>query len=160
LIADFGLKVGTSRMDDSSASNYLPIFQIPSKESFVSLGTDNQWGLEHEGRFLSFTTPSNCMPLLPMLESPYSEVVELIHAKLHEAGKDEHLIETFPFDLLIQSALTWETSYWPLLAVQWLEAGYPVSDESAIHLKPAAEDNHCSQNLRHRAKHLIERHAT
>jgi hypothetical protein len=145
-------------MDDSSARDYLPVFQMPDKAWLVLLGADNQWGFEHEGRFLQFITASSCMPLLPMLERSYSEAIELIRAKLRETGKDENLIETFPFDLLIQRALTWETSYWPLLAVQWLEAGYPLSDQFIIDLKQLVEDKHHSQNLRHRAMHLIERY--
>lgn len=134
-------------MDD-----YLPIFQMPGKAWFVLLAADNPWGCEHEGRFLPFTTPSNCMPLLPLLERPYSEVAELIQIKLGEAAKDVNLIETFPFDLLIHHALTWETPYWPLLAVQWLEAGCPLSDQSVTDLK-----RH-SQSLRHRAQRLINQH--
>lgn len=99
------------------------------------------------------------MPLLPLLERSYSEAVELIQAKLREAGKAENLTEAFPFDLLMQCALTWETSYWPSLAVQWLEADYPLSDQSVIDLRRIMKDKRYSQSLRHRAQHLIERHA-
>ena len=135
-----------------------PVFQMPGKEWFVLLGADNQWGFEREGQFLPFTTSSSCMPLLPLLEKPYAEVVELIQAKLREAGKAENLTEAFPFDLLIQRALTWETSYWPSLAVRWLETDYPLSDQTVIDLRRIGKDKHYDQNLRHRAQHLIERH--
>lgn len=147
-------------MDELSANDYLPVLQMPGKEWFVLLGAGQQWGFEREGRFLPFVTPSSCMPLLPMLERSHSAIVNLIQAKLCEAGQADNLIATFPFDLLIQRALTWEDSYWPLLAVQWLEAGYPMSDRFVIDLKQIVEDKHYSQNLRHRAQHLIKPHTT
>ena len=142
-------------MSELSLDKCVRVFQIPGKNWFVLLSSDNQWGLEHEGRFLPFSTPSSCMPLLPMLVWSHSEMLNLIKTKLQEA----HLVEAFPFDLLIQRALTWGDSYWPLLAVQWLENGYPHSESILVDLKHIPEDKRYSQNLRHRVKHLIKKYS-
>lgn len=140
-------------------TSYLQVFRLPGKNWFVLLSPDNQWGLEHEGKFLPFTTPSSCMPLLLMLDRPHSEMVDLIKARLHETGRGDGLIETFPFDFLIQCALTQGNSYWPMLAVQWLENGYPRSDQMISALKHIPDDKRYSQNLRHRVKRLIENYS-
>jgi hypothetical protein len=153
-----GVRDTVTWCQDDTVTSYLQVFRIPGKNWFVLLSPDNQWGFEHEGKFLPFATPSSCMPLLPMLDRPHSEMADLIKAKLHETGRGDKLIETFPFDFLIQCALTQETSYWPMLAVQWLENGYPLSESILVDLKHIPDNKRYSQNLRHRTKHLIKKH--
>ena len=49
------------------------------------------------------------------------------------------------------TALAWPTSYWPDLAVGWIEHGAPVDMEVQIALAQVAMNSHFPQRLRHRA---------
>jgi hypothetical protein len=96
---------------------------------------------------------------LPLLESSYLEIIEVIRQGLHHVRVDDEVASSFPFETVILCALTLSTSYWPVLAVQWLENGYPLSDPITIALNHIPEDKRYSQNLRHRIKHLIKKYS-
>lgn len=146
-------------MTELAADNYIRVFSIHGQNWSVLLSRDNQWGFEYEGEFRSFETPAGCLPLLPLLEISYSQAIEVVRAGLRQAGVDGLGVESFPFEQLMQRALTWETSYWPTLAVEWLENGYPLSNQFKAALEQITIDKRYSQNLRHRAAHLIKQHS-
>jgi hypothetical protein len=147
-------------MSETSLDSCLQVFHVSGKTGFVWLNRDNQWGFERDGEFHRFATPTSCMFLLPLLQSSYPENVAVIRTGMRNVGMDDDgLVTSFPFDAIVICALTWEDSYWPLLAVQWLENGYPLSDPITIALRHIPEDKRYSQNLRHRAKHLIKKYS-
>jgi hypothetical protein len=141
-----------------SIASYHSIFKLPQKEWWVLLSLDNQWGYEKESRFISFTSPPACIPLLPLLELSYPEAVTSIQQSLNQAGVNLNLLNTFPFNDILYLALNWETEYWASLAVKWLENGYPVSEEFVSCLKMWQEEKKHSQALRHRAGRLIKQY--
>src|SRR5262245_59199255 len=79
--------------------------------------------------------------LVSHLESPY--------ATYDDSGVPAH-------DVLI-AGLSWETQYWPALAVQWLEQGAPVDAEIAALLEKVASQKHFPQSLRHKAFAIARR---
>lgn len=141
-----------------SISNHNPIFKVPQKAWWVLLSLDYRWGYEKEDEFISFSSPSVCIPLLPLLELSYPEAVILVQQGLNQAGADLNLLSIFPFNDLLHLALNWETDYWVSLAVRWLENGYPISEELVDCLKPWQEEKKHSQGLRHRAQRLIKQY--
>jgi hypothetical protein len=141
-----------------SLVDYRAIFQLPQKEWWVLLSLDNQWGYEKENRFVAFTSPPACIPLLPLLELSYSESVTSIQHGLDQAGVNPNLLSTFPFNHILYLALNWEREYWAALAVKWLEDGYPISEEFLDRLKMWQKEKKLSQALRHRAGRLIKQY--
>src|SRR5688500_20291702 len=112
-----------------SLANSRSVFKLPQKEWWILISLDGQWGYEQENRFIAFTSPLTCIPLLPLLELSYPEAVASIQQGLNQAGVNLNLLSTFPFNHTLQLALNWNTEYWPSLAVKWLENGYPISEE-------------------------------
>ena len=143
-----------------ASETYVQVFSIPGKSWWVVLLLpQNVWGMEKEDRFVEFTTPNQCMPLLPMLEFTYSQALEMIRQGIQQTDVSPKLLEDFPFDNILYLALTWPTHYWPSLAVTWLEEGYPISEELINLLKITHENKTYPQRLRHRSMRLINRHA-
>lgn len=141
-----------------TTSGYHSIFQLPQKKWWVLLSLDNQWGYEKENEFIALTSLPVCIPLLPLLELSHPEAVTSIQQGLHQAGVNLNLLSTFPFNYILQLALSWSTDYWPSLAVKWLEHGYPISEELVNCLKTWQEEKKHSQTLRHKAGRLIKQY--
>lgn len=133
---------------------------MPRKNWALLLTSENEWGFEIREQFHPAKTPHDCMPLLPILEESYGDVVAVIQTGLTSIGADAHLIKMFPFDHVIQRALTWETSYWPMLAVQWLENGYPVAGEFLVALERIPQVKQYTQPLRHRVQRFLKQYRT
>ncbi len=134
------------------------VFHVSKKKWWVLLTQDGKWGFEKEAKFVEFTTPSMCIPLLPLLELPRSEAVELVCEELKRISVDPEVANSFPFYNIVHLALCWKTDYWPMLAVDWLESGYPISEEFVDCLSELQSKKSFSQSLRHRAGRLIKRY--
>ena len=89
------------------------------------------------------------MSLLPLLEYGYPRGLELLrdHTPLSQSTSEE----------LIEYALSWPTGGgWSLLAIEWLESGFPVSKSIAeLLLANSQNKSRYSQNERHRAQKLV-----
>src|SRR4051812_446333 len=62
-----------------------------------------------------------------------------------------------PVREVLVAGLSWETEYWPGLAVQWLEQGADVDAEIAALLDTVAARKHFPQSLRHKAFAIARR---
>ncbi len=140
----------------TKAKNCHCVFRIPNKHWWVLLSPTSEWGFEKEAEFIPFTAPEACMPLLPLLELTYEASCDLIREGLQQSTGDRLMLETFPFSNILQLALKWDTEYWPSLAVQWLESGYPISAELLECLGELQDRKKFSQHLRHQAMRLIK----
>lgn len=102
----------------------------------------NRWSNAEESRKL--------MALLPLLEYGYLNGSELLN--------NNASLETVNLDSLIEYALNWPTSGgWSLLAIEWLENGFPISAAMADSLMANSKDKKYSQNERHRAQKLVSK---
>ena len=91
------------------------------------------------------------MSLLPLLEYGYPRGAELIRSHGHlPADELVHLIEF---------ALQWPTGGgWSLLAVEWMEKGFPLNDRICeLLLKNSQNKQKYKQNERHRVFRLAKR---
>ncbi len=77
--------------------------------------------VSHANKFVAFYV---------LLESPFREVVALLKASLQKCGLPATVIQSFPFDQLLESALA-HKGYWGQLANAWLDDGYPPNDKIA-----------------------------
>lgn len=57
---------------------------------------------------------------------------------------------------ILVAGLTWESPYWPELAVRWIETGAPI-DLGICDLLDQFKDKPFPQNLRHRARAISRR---
>ena len=100
----------------------------------------NRWSNAEESRKL--------MALLPLLEYGYPNGSELLN--------DNTSFEQANLDSLIEYALNWPASGgWSLLAIEWLENGFPINTAIADSLLANSEDKKYSQSERHRAQKLV-----
>ena len=84
----------------------------------------------------------NFMPLLPLLEKPYSEVRHIDDAKLLA---------------IVEYALEWETKdYWQSLSIGWIEDGLPIKQSTLQMMEAIPNDKGYTQKLRHRVIKLLK----
>jgi len=143
-------------MDDQ---RYREVFRLPEKRFAVLLSLESVRGIEQQGMFHPLTTPDRCIPLLPMLELSYEQAMSRIREELQKIDRDPQFAAHFPFDLVIMCALTWPTDYWPSLAIQWFEAGYPISEAHRDALQQMGVNKNYPQRLRHRVLRLLKQAA-
>ena len=93
------------------------------------------------------------MALLPLLEYGYHAVLE--------QSKDTPLDQA-DFSALIEYALGWPVGgSWSLLAIEWLECGFPMNQEiSESLLSNSGNKKKFSQNERHRSQKLVSKFNT
>ena len=94
----------------------------------------------------------NYMPLLPVLEHPYSLVVAQLFDRLIAAGLPRTEVERISLRELVVFALGGPLKWgWGENAVSWVEEGFPIDDRIASALERVAQDKRFPQRVRHRA---------
>lgn len=102
----------------------------------------DRWSNAEESRKL--------MSLLPLLEYSYPNGSELLVKK--------NFLEQANLESLIKYALNWPTSGgWSLLAIEWLENGFPINSALARSLLAYSKNKKYSQNERQRAQKLVSK---
>jgi hypothetical protein len=94
--------------------------------------------------------------LLPALERPYSEIVQLIKTALEDKKLPGELIEYFPAEDIIVCGLTTGMDYWADLALKWLEV-IPIDERIADALRNTTSARWASQSVRQRAQRLARK---
>jgi hypothetical protein len=91
------------------------------------------------------------MVLLPLLEYGYPKGALLLYNKI--------ILGQAQLEKLIEYALNWPTGGgWSILAIEWLENGFPMNEEmSEILLLNSQNKKKYSQNERHRAQKVISK---
>lgn len=126
---------------------------LSNKNVCISL-PDEAWGVMVEGQFKVFDTVKSCTAILPLLETKYKE----IESKIWNISKDLNFdTNSFPYNLLLVNALTYPTSYWPTLAVSWLEDSEFVDNDILKCLSVISDEKSYDQKLRHRVRRLINK---
>jgi hypothetical protein len=93
-----------------------------------------------------------CVPLLPLLEHPYSVVAGELAERLAAAGFPRAEVERVSLRRLVVFALIAPIgTTWGVHAVSWIEAGFPIDDEVAAALEQLAHDKRFQQGVRHLA---------
>lgn len=134
-----------------------PILKIPGKDWFILLTHTGEWAADHPNGFVIFTSPKTCMCLLSILDNSFDEINLLVEDSLLSIGIDKSEIKSFPYTDTLICALQWETDYWPSLAIQWLEDGFPLTDELIDNLVSISKGN-LAQNLKHGALRLVKQY--
>jgi hypothetical protein len=129
------------------------VFHLPDKDWFICFSEECGWGFSTESGPLWLRDLPNAMPLLPLLEMPWPVAHEYVTNAKSALGIDAG----FPFEQVLTTALDWETQYWPSLAVDWLEQGFPPSADTLPRLQALPSKKFLPQKVRHRAAALARR---
>jgi hypothetical protein len=99
-----------------------------------------------------------CMPLLPLLEHPWSKGAEEVSlaAKRFDALKEK--AESIPEEVVL-FALSEHSQYWVGLALRWIEDGFPVSPRIKEMLFSVSQRKNLPQEERHTAWRLFHKNA-
>lgn len=131
------------------------IFKFPEDDIELYCNNTGNWSFENNGEHKSLSDEGNSIVLLPLLEKDYAEVLTLLDSLAEKENVDAINVAKFPFDNVILTALNWYSSYWPNLAIGWLEKGYPLKRKFITPIENIIEDKSYDQKLRHRSRRLI-----
>ena len=91
----------------------------------------------------------NLIVLLPILEFEYPDVLEVIPRN--------SIVTPILLTNLVEYSLSCPSRYWTLLAVKWLENGFPINMTICNRLEDISLNEVDSQQLRHRAVNLTNK---
>ena len=83
------------------------------------------------------------MPMLPILEHPYPDV-------LNEIGFESCITQNLLTDI-VEYSLNFPSRHWALSAVTWIENGFPINNSICKRLLNISKDKYDSQQLRHKS---------
>lgn len=83
------------------------------------------------------------MPLLPILEYPYPEVLGML--------SDNSCIDDELLSSLVEYSLSFPSRHWALSAVFWIESGFPVNNSICEKLLEISDNKTELQKLRHKS---------
>jgi hypothetical protein len=149
----------TSHLRDSQGDivSWLPITSLNSQQSPIGLSADGYWVISaKDNTVVELLEGKPPVFLLPALERPYSEMVELIKTALEALKLPSQLIEWFPVEEIIILGLTGGLDYWADLALNWLEV-LPLNERIVETLKNTTNAKWASQGVRQRAQRLARR---
>jgi hypothetical protein len=109
--------------DTKERVEWLPVFNI----------NDHQYGLTKQGTWHGeyndnkrLLTEKAYYQFFIILEFSRAEFFELFKQSIKDINLPEAVIKTFPFDLILEDAMTGPGG-WGSLAFKWIEGGYPLS---------------------------------
>ncbi|WP_081026152.1 hypothetical protein [Ralstonia solanacearum] len=114
------------------------------------------WCIDVGGHATVLSKADDMMPLLPLLEVGRVQFCE----HLHNVGKNRielaGIVQSFPDALLLKFAFESSVSdYWPMKAMDWLEASGKIAPDIRESLRAMLKKNWTTQRLRHRAEEII-----
>jgi len=89
-----------------------------------------------------------CLPLLPLLEHPWSKVLAEVSKSVTQFKGLEDKADSLPTEV-VTFALESQRPYWVGLALAWLEDGFPRSGRIKEELFSISQTKHIPQQKRH-----------
>lgn len=117
----------------------------------------NGWCMQVDAETVSLDSEEKCMPLMPILESNKSSVIDFLAAAAISNPMFAGEIKQFPIELLIKHIFhTSFSEYWPEKALQWLVFDNTLPPLFKKELETFSENKTMPQKLRQKAKSLIK----
>jgi hypothetical protein len=125
-----------------SVQNPVPIEEIADRISKV-------------GGLNAILTQKRFLMLFPILEYPFP----LAKTICEEIFSSRHLVDEqdIPFEDVIVSALKEDSVYWVVLALKWIESGFPVTSRVKESILHASSNDSLDQSARHKAYRAFHR---
>ena len=143
-----------------------PLFEPPiawvANLGNVRLGVhlQGEWCVEIGGRTRVLSRPDDTMPLLPLLEMSRTEFYECLHRIAQTTVELVDVPTSFPSDLLLRFALDSSVSeYWPLMALDWIDAETTVGSQIRESLQSLLSKPWLTQRLKQRAEMVVKRNS-
>lgn len=130
-------------------TNLLPDIQV-----CVSIKTGT-WGILVGDQFKAVDSIKSSTSLLPLLEIEYNDFQDQLGKIVRELDLS---MDSFPYKLLLINALSYPTSYWPELAISWLENSEFTDEEILQALYVIINNKSYGQHLRQRSKKIIKKY--
>lgn len=133
---------------------WLPVAKLAGDRFLLGLTRTGFWARSTESGVQAVKDETNCIFLLPILESP----PEVVRSKLIEGlklyGLSEEFIDTFPFEKVVMAGLNSQSEYWSSLALKWvLFVSNPHVFKAELE---ALSESGETQRIRHAAKKIVK----
>lgn len=112
----------------SKVVKWLPVIELEGH--YYGISSEGEWAGEFSDK-QRIRPSSFYVAFLPILEKSRKDIVTLLNTAIKAVGLPENVIRTFPFDKIVEEALS-SSEHWSSLADAWLEDGYPISAELAL----------------------------
>lgn len=126
----------------------------------IRLGVHQQdgWCIDIEGRTKVLSKQEDVMPLLPLLEIGRVQFYEHLRRVAQTRIELADALQSFPAILLLKFALESSVSdYWPLKALDWIDAETTVDREIGESLQTLLSRPWVTQRLKQRAERVMKR---
>ena len=97
------------------------------------------------------------IPLLALLEQPYTEVSKHFNQALRQAGFCDAQFQNLSLAHFASSVLADSTPYWIDKALGWIEQGFPITEAIIEAIAVVRQAEHLPQSTRHKANQLLDR---
>ncbi len=143
--------------ENKAILRWLPVAYIAAAKIQLGISSDAYWVRLTPQGAMEFKSDSSFVFLLPMLEIPFHEVIELIGNGLKQHGLSIKFLKGFPSENIAITGLSSCSEHWADLALNWTEQLPPTSNIQSA-LQTLAQGGP-TQRLRHKAqKFLAQRH--
>lgn len=136
-----------------------PSFELPilwlAGIGIIRLGVHlrDGWCIDVEGRTKALSQQEDAMPLLPLLEIGRATFYEYLHRVAEIRNELADAIQSFPATFLLKFAFESSVSeYWPLKALDWVNAEAAVDPEIGESLQKLLSRPWVTQRLKQRAE--------
>jgi hypothetical protein len=129
------------------------VFEVPGLALKLGITRDGIWGRETQAG-VALAKPGAPF-FLPILEVPFARFKRSLEDQLAGMGVDRALIQCFPFEDTVSTAITSHSEKWQALGLRWIEE-MPISEKIRDALDKA-KHTAVTQRLRHRAESLLRR---
>ena len=127
------------------------LFEVTGLAFKLGITKDGIWGRETQNG-VALAKPGAPF-FLPILELPFARFKRSLEDQLAGVGVDPELVQYFPFEDTVTTAITSHSEKWQTLGLAWIEE-LPMS-EKMLEALGEAKRTAMTQRLRHRAQSLL-----
>lgn len=117
----------------------------------IIISKQGYWCFLTKSNLLNTAEDNNLMPLLPFLEVGCEIFNEALLDGLSAQGLPSNIVDTFPFDYIMSTAIRVKSDYWTSLAISWLHC-YEINSLIKSILQEVMTATWASQQTKHLAK--------
>ena len=143
--------------DSQQQVQWWPLLPAQDASHRLGLTTQGQWVTETRMGLYELQTPTSFFRVLPLLEQPYTDIIQRIIQRSPSEEWSDILIIYFPSVKVVRAGLVHGSSYWASLAFEWFDELSPPQQQELISvLKEVMKSRWAGQQLRHKAKRYLK----
>lgn len=139
--------------DSQQRVRWWPLLPVQDLSHRLGLTTLGHWVIETRMGLYELQTLTSFVRILPLLEQPYTQVVQHITQRSPSEGYGDGLVMHFPFAEIVRAGLVQGSPYWAALALEWFDMLPPTQQQALISaLEAVVKASWASQQVRHKAR--------